>query len=357
MSNSSSMAADRLYEQATPQKHRWVKLYPKAEQSQVFSDPNLWHLFTWCLMRANWKSGWFERIEIQPGQFVINKPDACSIFGISASTLNRRLDRLVELGCIEVKANTRFTVIHICGWNQYQQDEPSKSKGAENGNAKENVDETHISSQVAENERKTDDITGGKRMTKRAVTIEEVLEVLEEEEEEELEEPARASDTLLYHANSGHASENPTGSAVTPSSQQSGTGVSKERQPSLDGIRQPEVQSVIDQMAGIVWPTKDGGTWQPDEVMLMAWIEAYPQVDIPMECRKSVAWCKSNESKRKTAHGMGRHVNDWLSRAPVAATSVKPTNQPSQAALAAAARFKMNRERPLINLELVNRNK
>jgi len=44
-------------------------------------------------------------------------------------------------------------------------------------------------------------------------------------------------------------------------------------------------------------------------------VELYPAVDVGAELRKIKAWLISNPSKRKTATGMTRFINSWLSRA------------------------------------------
>jgi hypothetical protein len=42
--------------------------------------------------------------------------------------------------------------------------------------------------------------------------------------------------------------------------------------------------------------------------------ELYPAVDVPAECRKALAWIEANPTKRKTARGMKRFLNGWMSR-------------------------------------------
>jgi hypothetical protein len=101
----------------------WLKLYRRSIESQVFSDPHLWHLFCWCLMRANWKEGFFQGVKIPPGSFATGRDAAAESLGVSASALYRRLKKLEELKVIQLKANNRFTVISVVKWSFFQNSE------------------------------------------------------------------------------------------------------------------------------------------------------------------------------------------------------------------------------------------
>lgn len=45
------------------------------------------------------------------------------------------------------------------------------------------------------------------------------------------------------------------------------------------------------------------------------WKKSYPLIDIEQELKKMQSWCLSNPQKRKTASGITRFANSWLSRA------------------------------------------
>jgi hypothetical protein len=55
-------------------------------------------------------------------------------------------------------------------------------------------------------------------------------------------------------------------------------------------------------------------TWALTPENLAALQEAYPSVDVPAECKKAKGWCYSNPLKRKTAGGMKRFLNTWMSK-------------------------------------------
>lgn len=48
--------------------------------------------------------------------------------------------------------------------------------------------------------------------------------------------------------------------------------------------------------------------------MVEMWKEAYPAVDVEAQLREIKAWSKSNRTNRKSAGGMDKFINNWLSR-------------------------------------------
>jgi hypothetical protein len=66
---------------------------------------------------------------------------------------------------------------------------------------------------------------------------------------------------------------------------------------------------------GIAFPLKSDGEWKAPPSLLAELKTAFPHADLDGEMRKARAWLVSNPSKRKTAHGMPRFLNSWLSRA------------------------------------------
>ena len=49
--------------------------------------------------------------------------------------------------------------------------------------------------------------------------------------------------------------------------------------------------------------------------MIDQWKKSYPLVDVEQKLKKMQSWCLSNPQKRKTASGITRFANSWLSRA------------------------------------------
>lgn len=58
----------------------------------------------------------------------------------------------------------------------------------------------------------------------------------------------------------------------------------------------------------------DGSFYPVSHEDVRMWAELYPAVDVPGEIRKMVGWCDANPAKRKTAKGVRRFINNWLSK-------------------------------------------
>ena len=98
----------------------WIKLHRQAIESRVFTDPFLWQLFSWCLIKANWKAGFFKGTPIPRGSFATGRQAAADALNVSESKFRRGIKRLETLGCISSKATNRFTVIRVEKYEQFQ---------------------------------------------------------------------------------------------------------------------------------------------------------------------------------------------------------------------------------------------
>jgi hypothetical protein len=65
----------------------------------------------------------------------------------------------------------------------------------------------------------------------------------------------------------------------------------------------------------LVFPTSGKvKSWSLVGSQIDRWEELYPGVAIRSECRKALGWIEANPTKRKTARGMPKFLNGWLSR-------------------------------------------
>jgi len=60
-------------------------------------------------------------------------------------------------------------------------------------------------------------------------------------------------------------------------------------------------------------PLKGGSFFVPSCQDIEGWVSAYPDVDVEGELKKLISWNTSNARKRKTASGIKKHINFWLS--------------------------------------------
>ena len=102
----------------------WIKLWRKSQESAVFDNPDLWYLWTWLLMNANWESRQLLNGQtLDPGQLVVSQQRLAQRFGCGKSSIGRRLSKLEKMGNIRLSGGQGGTVVTITHWLTYQQDE------------------------------------------------------------------------------------------------------------------------------------------------------------------------------------------------------------------------------------------
>ena len=105
----------------------WVHIHRDEVDGPVFSHPELWRLWCWCLLRANHKkrslavkTGRGETVvTLQPGQFLFGRNAAGKALGTPARTVADRMSKLERLGRIAMQPATHFTVVTVCDWASY----------------------------------------------------------------------------------------------------------------------------------------------------------------------------------------------------------------------------------------------
>jgi len=97
----------------------YIKVWRKMLDSEVMQDDWLCRLWMWCILKAQWrnvnKKGVPER-----GQFITGRVRAAEELKVSPSKWYRGIERLSELGCIIVEANSNRTTITVCNYATYQ---------------------------------------------------------------------------------------------------------------------------------------------------------------------------------------------------------------------------------------------
>ena len=104
----------------------WVKLYRSLLDHPVWSHHNAARTLTWIFMRVNWKVGYYKGNPVPRGSLITGRHAGSEAVGLSPSTFQRALDKLVELGCITIKADNQKTIVTLCNYERYQGDEQSE---------------------------------------------------------------------------------------------------------------------------------------------------------------------------------------------------------------------------------------
>lgn len=105
-----------------------MKLHRQALDSDVFADPDLWYLFSWCLLSAGHKERHLSAktgrgrtlITVGPGQFIYGRKSAARELRLKESTLRNRMKRLESLGTIVIQPDTHFSLVTLTNWSTYQ---------------------------------------------------------------------------------------------------------------------------------------------------------------------------------------------------------------------------------------------
>lgn len=106
-----------------------IKLFRKLKKSSFYKDSIYVHVWVHLLLSANWSEkrikldGSDQFIDIKPGQFLTSRTKLSAELGINRSKLERILNALKSEQQIEQQTFSKYRVISICNWSEYQQSE------------------------------------------------------------------------------------------------------------------------------------------------------------------------------------------------------------------------------------------
>lgn len=110
----------------------YVKLYRKVTSSFVWTDPYMYKLWNLCLMKASHEGRRFlfngQEVTLSSGQFVTGREaiakefneGAASVHVVVSRTIWRWLKRFEKEGMLSITSSTKFSVISITNWSDYQ---------------------------------------------------------------------------------------------------------------------------------------------------------------------------------------------------------------------------------------------
>lgn len=105
----------------------YIKLWRKLENSPIFTNSEAVHLFVYLLIKASRterKTAYKTTvINLLPGQLVTGRKKLSEATGINESKVYRLLELLKSEQQIEQQTNSKYSIITICNWKLYQEDE------------------------------------------------------------------------------------------------------------------------------------------------------------------------------------------------------------------------------------------
>lgn len=119
----------------------YIKLYRKVTSSFVWTNSNMLKLWILCLTKASHKESRFifngQEVQVSSGQFVTGRAVIEKEFNdgvprdqqIVGRTLWRWLKRFEKEEMLSIKSTTKYSVISIKNWNEYQGSDQQVSSG------------------------------------------------------------------------------------------------------------------------------------------------------------------------------------------------------------------------------------
>jgi hypothetical protein len=112
----------------------FVKMYRKMTEWEWYSDIIVKTVFIHCLLKANYKEKRWRGYTIKRGQFITSYPKLAKECGITVSQARRAISALCSTGEITRKAQAKFSMVTVIGYDSYQSDN-SQSNSQSNSQA------------------------------------------------------------------------------------------------------------------------------------------------------------------------------------------------------------------------------
>jgi hypothetical protein len=111
----------------------YFKVHRKILESQVFAHQTALKIWIWCLAKVTYKERFVAlkigkgetTVKLLPGQFLFGRFKAEEELNIDGSTIYKWIQKFAseDFGMINIESNNQYSVITICNWEQYQNDE------------------------------------------------------------------------------------------------------------------------------------------------------------------------------------------------------------------------------------------
>ncbi len=103
----------------------WIKLHREIRFSSIFQNESLLKTWIWCLCKASHKKHkqviGNQFIELEPGEFITGRKAAGEELNVPPTTAWNRLKLLEKNESIEIKSESKYSIVKICNWESYQE--------------------------------------------------------------------------------------------------------------------------------------------------------------------------------------------------------------------------------------------
>lgn len=101
----------------------FILLYRQITEWEWYQNPNTFRVFLHCLLMANYTDGRFEGKEVKRGQLVTSLPSLADQTKLSVRQVRTALDHLILTGELTSTAYSKYRVITVVKYNEYQQND------------------------------------------------------------------------------------------------------------------------------------------------------------------------------------------------------------------------------------------
>lgn len=98
----------------------YIRIDRKILDWEWWSDLNTFRLFLYILLKANWKDGRFQGVDVPRGSLATSYQTLATETGLSISKVRTSLDNLKKTGELTVKRHAKFSVITVKNYCLYQ---------------------------------------------------------------------------------------------------------------------------------------------------------------------------------------------------------------------------------------------
>jgi len=120
----------------------WVKIHRKFLDWEWFNKSEAVHLFLYMLIKANHKDAKWQGNDVKRGQFISSLGNISNATGISIQQIRTILKKLEKTNEIEVKSTSQFTIVTICKYECYQDENETTNKPLTNNQQTTNKQST-----------------------------------------------------------------------------------------------------------------------------------------------------------------------------------------------------------------------
>jgi len=120
----------------------WIKIHRKFLDWEWFNKSEAVHLFLYMLLKANHKDNKWQGNDVKRGQFISSLGNISSATGITIQQIRTILKKLEKTNEIVVKSTSQFTIVTICKYECYQDENEDANKRITNNQQTTNKQST-----------------------------------------------------------------------------------------------------------------------------------------------------------------------------------------------------------------------